>query len=189
MLRASSEQKQLAAGAGLFACGILMLTKLDHIVNSTLYGFGLKFSMDWYWEYSIVYFILLQAVAVASYLFARRRELLLMAEAFVLSGTQDLVYFGVWSGGVFPRGQWDWTPYAWLLGSWTTNHQLALSAATLVVAGAVAAVLHMRAAMGKGAAGKGAGRPLDRKAGEPAGREAGKREAGSGDRALGDDEE
>jgi hypothetical protein len=145
MLRALKEQRRLVAGTGLFVCGILLLTKLDHIVNSTFYSYGLKFSMDWYWQYSVVYFILNQCVAVGAYYFARRRELLIMAEAFVLSGTQDLVYFGVWNGGVFPHGQWSWTPYFWLAGCWTTAHQVALSVSSLVVAGCIVAILWWRA--------------------------------------------
>ena len=148
----------MLAGAGLFACGILLLTKLDFIINSTFYSYGLKFSMDWYWQYSVVYFILLQCFAVGSFLFARRRELLILAEAFVLSGTQDLVYFGVWNGGVFPHGQWNWTPYYWLFGSWTTAHQVALSAAGLLLACITVVVLRWRAAKPKKPASRRAGK-------------------------------
>jgi hypothetical protein len=145
MLRALREQRRLLAGAGVFACGILLLTKLDFIINSTFYSYGLKFSMDWYWQYSVVYFVLLQCFAVGSFLLAHRRELLILAEAFVLSGTQDLVYFGVWNGGVFPPGQWNWTPYYWMFGSWTTAHQVALSVSSLIVAGSIIAILWWRA--------------------------------------------
>jgi hypothetical protein len=133
MLLALKERRRLLAGAGIFAGGILLLTKLDHIVNSTLYGHGLEFSMDWYWQYSVVYFILLQGVVFFSYIVVRKEKLLLLAEAFVLSGTQDLVYFGVWNGGVFPPGQWNWTPMYWFFGGWTTAHQVALSAASLLL--------------------------------------------------------
>jgi hypothetical protein len=146
MHHAIEQHKRLIATAGLFACGILLLTKLDHIINSTLYGYGLKFSTDWYWQYSVVYFVLLQGVVVLLYVFARRREILLLCEAFVLSGTQDFIYFGVWNGGVFPEGQWNWTPYYWMFGSWTTASQAALSAGSLLLAFLIEAFLRWRAA-------------------------------------------
>jgi hypothetical protein len=160
----------MLAGAGIFACGILLLTKLDFIINSTFYSYGLKFSMDWYWQYSVVYFVLLQCFAVGSYYFARRRELLLLAEAFVLSGTQDIVYFGVWNGGVFPNGQWTWTPSYWLFGSWTTVHQVALSVSSLLLACIIVAVLRWRAEKHKKPASRRAGKPGNRKNGKPSNR-------------------
>jgi hypothetical protein len=47
-------------------------------------------------------------------------------EVFVLTATQDLVYFGLWQGS-FPRIEWLWTPFYWIFGSWTTTHQILLS--------------------------------------------------------------
>jgi len=148
LLREIRARKRLLLGAGVFSAGILLLTKLDHIVNSTLYGFGLQFSMDWYWQYSVAYLFLLQGLVLLAYLFSRSRELLLFAEAFVLSGTQDLVYFGIWNGGDFPSGQWSWTPYFQLFGSWTNLHQVLLSAACLMGASLVI-FLHLRKAGAK----------------------------------------
>jgi hypothetical protein len=149
ILGAILDRKRLFIGVSVFAAGILLLTKLDHIVNRTLYDFGLQFSMDWYWQYSVVYLMLLQGLVLLAYLVSRSRKLPLLAEAFVLSGTQDLVYFGLWNGGVFPDGQWSWTPSFWIFGAWTTAHQVALSAASLLLAGIIVAVLRSRAVKNK----------------------------------------
>ena len=143
---ASYGQKGIVIGTAIFACGILLVTKLDHIVNSTLYGQGTSFSMSWYWPYSVVYFLLLQGFVAVLFLFVRRKEAVLLAEAFILSGSQDIVYFGVWNGGVFPPGQWSWTPYFWAFGGWNTVDQLALSAASLGLACVIIVALRWRTA-------------------------------------------
>jgi hypothetical protein len=47
-------------------------------------------------------------------------------EIFVLTSTQDLVYFGLWEGA-FPHIEWSWMPFYRIFGSWTTTHQIMLS--------------------------------------------------------------
>lgn len=144
MRQASDEQKRLLAGTAIFACGILLITKFDHMVNSTLYGTGTKLTIGWYWPYSAVYFLLLQGFVVVLYLYVQKREALLLAESFVLSGSADIVYFGAWNGGVFPPGQWTWTFFYQAFGGWTTADQLALSSASLALAGAAVLLLRLR---------------------------------------------
>jgi len=144
MRQASDGQKRLLAGTAIFACGILLITKFDHMVNSTLYGNGTKLTIGWYWPYSAVYFLLLQGFAVVLYLYVRKMEALLVAESFVLSGSADIVYFGAWNGGVFPPGQWSWTLFYQAFGRWTTADQLALSASSMALAGAVVLLLRRK---------------------------------------------
>lgn len=118
----------------IFVLGLLTLTKLDQTVNAVLYGYGLQFSSGWYTQYEIVYVLLFQGLVVLCALYARSIRGFLLGEAFVLSSTQDLIFFAVWQGGAFPSGQWTWRLEYSLFGSWTTGSQLLLSMLSLLSA-------------------------------------------------------
>lgn len=118
----------------LFLAGVLLFTYMDYVVNFVLYGFGLRFDYGWYDAYSFGYMLLYQFMILALTLYSKSWQLALLMEAFVLSSTQDLVYFGVWSGGVFPSGQWTWMPLYETLGFYSTSFQLALSAGSMLSA-------------------------------------------------------
>jgi hypothetical protein len=107
---------------------------MDYIVNSVLYGFGLRFDAEWYGMYSAAYFLLYQLAACMLTLASKSWRLLVFMEAFVLSSTQDLIYFGVWSNGVFPSGDWSWMPLYKTLGFYTTTFQIILSGASMLSA-------------------------------------------------------
>lgn len=111
---------------GFFGASVLLLTKLDYLINTTFYGYGLQFSYGWYRDYTILYMMLFQLVIVPSSLWLQNKYYFVLTEAFVLSGTQDLIYFGVWNGGVFPSGDWSWMIFHDWFGSWTTANQFTL---------------------------------------------------------------
>jgi hypothetical protein len=112
-----------------FAIAVLIFTRLDYLTNAELYRFGLKFSDSWWQNYQIIYNCLFQLVIGFSLFYSRNWRLSIIQEAFVLSCGQDLVYFGLWSGGVFPSGNWTWMNMYNMLGTWTTPMQVMFSAA------------------------------------------------------------
>jgi hypothetical protein len=118
----------------LFFISVFLFTFLDWVVNCVLYGFGLRFDAEWYGLYSAAYFLLYQLAIVMLVLASKSWRLLVFMEAFVLSSSQDLVYFGVWSRGVFPVGDWVWMPLYQTLGFYTTAFQVCLSAASMLSA-------------------------------------------------------
>ena len=85
--------------SGAFCSSVLLLTRLDFLVNNVLHNFGLIFSEAWYQKYYVLYFLAYQLIFFI--LLAQTRNLKLFAffQVFVLTSTQDLVYFGLWEGG------------------------------------------------------------------------------------------
>lgn len=111
----------------LFGFSILLFTRLDYLINKEFYGYGLQFSEQWYSKYGVIYFLLYQLSILFIYLYSFNIRFLLLFEAFVLSSTQDLIYFGVWGHGEFPEGNWVWMPQYKIFKTWTTKHQILLS--------------------------------------------------------------
>ena len=110
----------------LFVVGVLLFTRIDFIINKSLYSYGLQFSQNWYIEYTGLYVLCYQLLILSLFVYSRNFKLLLLMEVFVLTSTQDLVYFGLWQGA-FPTTEWSWMPFFNFFGSWTTAHQLFLS--------------------------------------------------------------
>jgi hypothetical protein len=111
----------------LFAAGILVLTARDQLIHGILYNYGLTFSYAWAnWDWTI-YFLQFQILAIATALIADSRNLLVLYEAFVLSATQDLVFYAVWNNMAFPSTEWWWGFGYKLFGTWNTGLQFAWS--------------------------------------------------------------
>jgi hypothetical protein len=53
-------------------------------------------------------------------------------EVFLLTSTQDLVYFGLWHGS-FPAHQWVWMFQYTIFGFWNTASQILLSISSLAL--------------------------------------------------------
>jgi hypothetical protein len=115
----------------VFCSSVLLLTRLDFLINNVLYGFGLSFSEAWYHEYSILYFLAYQLVVFTLLAYTRNLKLFAFFQVFVLTSTQDLVYFGLWEGG-FPSHEWVWMVYYRIFGFWNTTSQILLSASSLL---------------------------------------------------------
>jgi hypothetical protein len=110
----------------LFFLGVLLFTRFDFFVNASLYQYGLQFSENWYDEYLILYGLCYQFLIWSLLVYTRNFKLLVFMEVFVLTSTQDLVYFGLWQGA-FPKIDWWWTPFYRIFGSWTATQQILLS--------------------------------------------------------------
>lgn len=111
----------------LFFMAVFLLTYADWVVNGLLYQFGLRFDAVWYERYSLGYTLLWQFTVCLLAVAFKSWRLFVFMEAFVLSSTQDLIYFGVWNGGVFPVGDWTWMPLYNVLGFYNTGFQIVLS--------------------------------------------------------------
>ena len=102
------------------------------MINMTLYFHGLQFSYDWYTEYSLLYMVQYQLLILFLTLWTKNFRLTLFWEVFVLSSSQDLVFFGLWNIGRFPVENWHWTFYYRILGFWTTETQFALTGLSII---------------------------------------------------------
>ena len=114
----------------LFSFSVLLLTRLDFIINNVLYNFGLNFSQAWHQEYSILYFLAYQLVIFTLLAYTKNLKLFTFFQFFVLTSTQDLVYFCLWEGS-FPSHEWTWMPYYSIFGFWNTTSQILLSVSSL----------------------------------------------------------
>jgi hypothetical protein len=110
----------------LFFFGVLLFTRVDFFVNASLYNYGLQFNENWYAEYVNLYALCYQFLILSLLVYTRSIKLFVFMEIFVLTSTQDLVYFGLWQGA-FPKIEWSWTPFYRIFGSWTTTYQILLS--------------------------------------------------------------
>lgn len=110
----------------LFFFAVLILTKLDFVVNEALYEYGLQFSYGWYHEYVFHYALSYQLILLLLYLWTCDWKLILVLEGFVLSSGQDLIFFTVWNRG-FPEGEWTWMIFHRIFGFWNTNTQILLT--------------------------------------------------------------
>jgi hypothetical protein len=119
------ERKNLVAIL-LFFLGVLLFTRLDFFVNASLYNYGLQFSENWYGEYLVLYGLCYQFLILSLLVYTKSPRLLVFMEVFVLTSTQDIVYFGLWQGA-FPNIEWSWTVFCRIFGSWTTMQQVLLS--------------------------------------------------------------
>jgi len=115
---------------GIFSFSVLLLTRLDFLINNILYNFGLTFSEAWYQEYVVLYFLAYQLVVFILLAYTRNLKLFAFFQVFVLSSTQDLVYFGLWEGS-FPSHEWVWMVYYRVFGFWNTASQILLSISSL----------------------------------------------------------
>jgi len=119
----------------LFFLFVTIFVVNDKIVHSDLYNYGLQFSYSWANSYWINYNLMYQLSILSLFLYCRSKTFLIFAETFVLSATQDILFF-VLVGG-FPSGEWWWMWQYSMFGTWTTAHQLLTSAVFLAVAGAI----------------------------------------------------
>jgi hypothetical protein len=114
-----------------------LMSRMDYIVNSTLYSYGLRFSYNWAWEYWITYnaiFIAFALVVSFAYWFGShktRRDmkfsfaLLITIVLLAVGGLQDVIFFVFWGGGLPPSNVvWWWVPWINLIGTWNSVIQI-----------------------------------------------------------------
>jgi uncharacterized membrane protein len=115
------------------------MSRIDFIVNSVLYNYGLEFSYNWantYWlTYSFV-FVVFSAVTGFFYWFGSRKTafdkrfvvaLIVTINLLALGGLQDILFFTIWAGGLPGNSVvWWWSQWMGIFGTWNSLLQLDL---------------------------------------------------------------
>jgi len=122
------------------------MSRVDFIVHSTLYDYGLEFSYAWANDYWLTYnalFVVFAVMAAVSYWLSSaktRRDLKLSAALFgaivflALGGLQDIFFFLLWEGALPSVGTvWWWAPWANMVGTWNSQMQICLTATTVLI--------------------------------------------------------
>lgn len=117
----------------------LFMSRIDFIVNSVLYNYGLVFSYNWANTYWITYnftFVVFSAMAGFVYWLGssktscdKRVAVALFAtiNLLALGGLQDILYFTIWAGGLPVNSVvWWWSQWNGVFGTWNTLLQLEL---------------------------------------------------------------
>ena len=115
----------------------LLMSRIDYIVNSTLYRYGLQFSYDWaleYWViYTTVFVVFSAALGITNWVTSSRtrKDTKISAALFLtilflaIGGLQDILYFVFWAGGLPPISVvWWWAPLITLVGTWNSLIQV-----------------------------------------------------------------
>ena len=117
----------------------LFMSRIDFIVNSVLYNYGLVFSYNWantYWlTYNFTFFVFSAMAAFVYWLSSRNTSsdnrvvvaLLVTINLLALGGLQDILYFLIWDGGLPANNVvWWWSQWKGAFGTWNTLLQLEL---------------------------------------------------------------
>jgi hypothetical protein len=128
----------LAVLIGLF---FVLMSRIDFLVHSTLYNYGLVFSYEWanvYWLiYGLVFVAFSLVVAFVYYLGSQKKlankkvALALFTSINVLSicGLQDVLFYVLWAGSLPPSNMvWWWSLWRLVFGTWNSQMQLTLTA-------------------------------------------------------------
>ncbi len=117
----------------------LFMSRIDFIVNSVLYNYGLVFSYNWANTYWLTYnftFVVFSAMASFVYWLGSRKTscdkkvvvaLLVTINLLALGGLQDILYFSIWAGGLPVNSVvWWWSQWKGVFGTWNSLLQLEL---------------------------------------------------------------
>lgn len=93
----------------LFFTGVLLFTRIDFFVNSSLYNYGLKFNENWYVEYLNLYALCYQLLILSLLAYTRSLKLFISMETFILTSTQDIVLLQPMARNL-PKNRMDMDP-------------------------------------------------------------------------------
>ena len=122
----------------LFFC---LMSRIDFVINGMLYNYGLRFSYEWalgYWITYVLAFVVFSITISFTYWYSSNKTakdlrfsiaLFVTINALVVGGLQDIMFYVFWAGGLPPNNVvWWWTPWAYILGTWTSLHQIGFAA-------------------------------------------------------------
>lgn len=125
----------------LFFC---LMSRIDFVINGILYDYGLRFSYEWalgYWITYVLAFVVFSIAISFAYWYGSNKTaenlrfsiaLFITINALVIGGLQDILFYGFWAGGLPPTHVvWWWSPWAHVLGTWTSLHQIGFTALML----------------------------------------------------------
>jgi hypothetical protein len=142
-LQKISKFKQPIILGALILSFFVLMSRIDYIVHSTLYNYGLRFSYDWansYWlTYNCIFIAFGAALSFAFWVASdktKRSAKLSLAilgsiTLLTLGGLQDILFFVLWGQGL-PQTSvvWWWMPWAGIIGTWNSSLQVLLTALT-----------------------------------------------------------
>jgi hypothetical protein len=109
------------------------MARIDFVVNSTLYNYGLIFSYGWandYWTAYNAAFVVFSVMVGFIYWFGSRKTtcdkkivvaLLVTINLLAIGGLQDVLYFTLWAGGLPPNNiVWWWSEWIAIFGTWNS---------------------------------------------------------------------
>jgi len=118
-----------------------LMSRIDFIVHTTLYNYGLQFSYQWaneYWiVYSAVFFNFSLLIGFMYWLGSNKNKrdrkisiaLTTSMNLLAVAGTADIMVFVLWVGRLPPENvMWWWAPWYNIFGVWTTSMQLVFAA-------------------------------------------------------------
>jgi len=123
-----------------------LMSRIDFIVHTTLYNYGLHFSYEWAYEYWIVYctiFFTFSFLTGFMYWLGSNKNdqdrkvsiaLTTSMSLLFVGGTADIMVFVLWVGRLPPESViWWWVPWYRIFGVWTTSMQLAFAALSFLI--------------------------------------------------------
>jgi hypothetical protein len=115
----------------------VVMSRIDYIVNSTLYNYGLKFSYDWanmYWfAYQAAFWVFSAMVALVYWSGSRKTgfdkkvtaALFISIDLLALGGLQDILFYVLWGGGLPANSVvWTWVVWEKVFGFWNSMVQV-----------------------------------------------------------------
>jgi len=123
-----------------------LMSRIDFIVHTMLYNYGLYFSYEWAYEYWVVYcttfFTFSFLIGFVYWLGSNKNKqdrkisiaLTTSTSLLFIGGTADMMVFILWVGRLPPENVvWWWVPWYHIFGVWTTSMQLIFTAMILLI--------------------------------------------------------
>ena len=127
-----------------------LMSRIDFIVHSILYGYGLEFSYEWanaYWATYSGSFVVFSVTIGSTYWLASNRDasdkrfsltIIATVNVLMIGGVQDIMFFVFWSGGLPPDNvSWWWVPWTYLFGTWNSFMQVITAAMSVLITAAL----------------------------------------------------
>jgi hypothetical protein len=125
-----------------------LMSRIDYIVHSILYNYGLRFSYDWangYWMTYHATFVAFSVIISIVYWMGSKKTacdlkcslaLLLTINLLAIGGLQDILFYVLWAGGLPPTNVvWWWMPWTAVIGTWNSLMQIGFTSVMLCASG------------------------------------------------------
>lgn len=136
--------RRIIAGLVFFVSGVVLLEGNGYLIHHDLYQYGLTWSPIWADKDLLIKVALYQFLIFMLLLYHKSWRLFTITEVFWLSSAQDLLFYLVWGGGIFPSGDWTWMPNYCFFGHWTTADQVIWSVSLVCTSAVMTRLIRRR---------------------------------------------
>jgi hypothetical protein len=133
--RGKTLRRSVVLGVVLFFVAVVLLEGNGYVIHHDLYEHGLRYSESWAGKDNLIKMALYQFVIFTVLIIHKSWRVWVFTEVFWCTCSQDLLFYLIWNGGVFPDGDWGWLPFCRVLGHWTTLNQAVFSVSRVIFAG------------------------------------------------------